>query len=201
MWSVLGKKLTATLFEARARSVRLRRTLRLTGQARLKYLDHCTIPVHDLAAARDFYCNVLGAAYFMTVDDETFRRFGRSPAANDGDGAHHVSVFMGGRTRIDLFLQSRGQAASDLGHPHYAFHVPPGQLEEWKRRLERQGIPVEGPLQLGPPGQASLYFNDPFGNHLEIVTLGFIGEVQIRPPEMQQVNWSPTHHREAATAC
>ena len=199
MWSALGKKLMARLFEATAFSVRLRRVLRLAGQARLKYLDHCTIPVRDLVAARDFYCNALGAAYFMTVDDETFRRFGRPPAANNGDGAHHVSVFMGGRTRIDLFLQSRGQAASDLGHPHYAFHVPPRRLSAWKRRLEQQGIPVEGPLQLGPPGQASLYFNDPFGNHLEIVTLGYTGEVQIRPPIMQRVNWTSARLGEAAT--
>jgi len=199
MRSVLGKKLMARVLEARVRSVRLRRLLRLAGQPRLKYLDHCTIPVHDLAAARDFYCNVLGAEYFMTVDDETFRRFGRPPAGKHGEGSHHVSVFMGGRTRIDLFLQSRGQGALDLGHPHYAFHVRSGQLAAWKRRLERLGIPVEGPLQLGPPGQASLYFNDPFGNHLEIMTLGFTGEVQIRPPIMQRVSWSAAHHREAAT--
>jgi hypothetical protein len=27
-------------------------------------------------------------------------------------------------------------------------------------------------MRPGPPGQASLYFNDPFENHLEIITLG-----------------------------
>jgi len=31
---------------------------------------------------------------------------------------------------------------------------------------------VAGPTRPGPPGQASFYFNDPFGNHLELVTLG-----------------------------
>ncbi len=71
---------------------------------------------------RRFYCDVLGAAYVMRVDDETFRR-------------------------------------------------------------------TDGPLQLGPPGQASLYFNDPFGNHLELECLGFSKPIPIRAPDMAQLAW------------
>jgi hypothetical protein len=41
----------------------------------------------------------------MTVDDETFRRFGRPAAKDGGEGSHHVSVYLGGTTRVDLFLQ------------------------------------------------------------------------------------------------
>lgn len=190
MSQTLLRKLIALAFRLRVATLRARRRLALLGRPRLKHLDHITIPVHDLTAARRFYCEVLGAAYFMTVDDETFRRFGRAPAADHGQGAHHVSVFLGGVTRIDLFLQSKGQAAASLGHPHYAFEVSPRELSLWKRKLVSRGIPVEGPLQLGPPGQASLYFNDPFGNHLEIVTLGYRGAVEIRPPVMQQVSWT-----------
>lgn len=177
------------VFDARARSLRLRRVLRLLGRPRLGVLDHITIPVHDLTVARRFYCDVLGGAYFMTVDDETFRRFGRPPAQNGGEGSHHVSVYFGSVTRIDLFLQRSGQPPAASGHPHYAFRVGPRQLPKWKARLESHGVPTDGPLQLGPPGQASLYFNDPFGNHLEIECMGFSQEIPIRPPAMASLTW------------
>jgi catechol 2,3-dioxygenase-like lactoylglutathione lyase family enzyme len=189
MTSVMTKKLIALGFRSWTASVRVRRALSFTARPKLGGLDHITIPVHDLGVARGFYCDFLGAAYLMTVDDETFRRFGRSPAPNHGDGAHHISVYMSGATRIDLFLQSRGQAPAELGHPHFAFEVSSAALAKWKRKFESRGIPVEGPLQLGPPGQASLYFNDPFGNHLELVTMGYTGEVETRPPVMERVRW------------
>jgi catechol 2,3-dioxygenase-like lactoylglutathione lyase family enzyme len=185
----LGKRLLAHGFNLQTFALRARRVVQAFGRPRLGVLDHVTIPVHDLDAARAFYCDVLGAIFCMKVDDETFRRFGRPPAPDGGQGAHHVSVFLTGKTRIDLFLQSCGQASADLGHPHYAFNVPARRLLDWKRRFERHGIPHDGPLQLGPPGQASIYFNDPFGNHLEVVTLGFTGDVESRPPVMERLVW------------
>lgn len=190
MPSALTKKFIALGFNAWAATVRLKHAVRRLGALKLGKVDHFTIPVHDLERARAFYCDVLGAAYLMRVDDETFRRFGRPLAPNGGEGAHHVSVFMNGSTRIDLFLQSRGGGAPDLGHPHYAFTLAARDLMKWKRRLAAAGIPLEGPLQLGPPGQASLYFNDSFGNHLELASLGFTGEVEIRPPEMSKIVWT-----------
>lgn len=198
MTSMVKKKALAVGLRAWAASVRFKRALRRLGAAKLGRVDHVTIPVHDLETARSFYCDTLGAAYLMKVDDETLRRFGRPPAPNDGQGAHHISVFMSGSTRIDLFLQSIGQGAPQLGHPHYAFSVAPRDLMRWKRRLEAAHIPVDGPLQLGPPGQASLYFNDPFGNHLEITCLGFTGRIEIRPPAMTRIAWQrgqPTESR------
>jgi hypothetical protein len=80
MFAVLRNQLIRVAFDVRSDLIRLRRTLRLLGQARIGALDHITIPVRDLAIARTFYCDVLGAAYSMTVDDETFRRFGRPTA-------------------------------------------------------------------------------------------------------------------------
>jgi catechol 2,3-dioxygenase-like lactoylglutathione lyase family enzyme len=197
MTTSIAKSFIGTGFKAWASFVRFKRTLRALGVPKLGKVDHVTIPVHDLEIARSFYCGTLGAAYLMKVDDETFKRFGRPPAPNNGEGAYHISVFMSGSTRIDLFLQSRGQSAPELGHPHYAFEVPPRDLLKWKKRLASEGIPVEGPLQLGPPGQASLYFNDPCGNHLEIASLGFTGEVEIRPPVMERIIW--TGERSAAS--
>ena len=191
MQNILRNKLIALGFRARSLGVRTRRVLGGLGRPRMRIVDHITIPVHDLAVARRFYCEVLGASYLMTVDDETLKEHGRPPAANYGEGSHHISVLLDGETRIDLFFQRSGQPSPGLGHPHYAFRVPAGEMLKWKSRLESRGVPTEGPLQLGPPGQASLYFNDPSGNHLELVTLGFTGSVEVRPPEMTRLSWTP----------
>jgi catechol 2,3-dioxygenase-like lactoylglutathione lyase family enzyme len=181
-------------FGLAGRAARMKRLLRHLSKPRIGALDHVTIAVRDLAVARRFYCEVLGAEYFMTIDDDTFRRFGRPPAANNGEGSHHVSVYLGGKTRVDLFLQQSGQPAAAQGHPHYAFEVPARHLLKWKASLEARGGPTEGPLQLGPPGQASLYFNDPFGNHLELVCLGYSRPIPVRPPVMTAVSWGQEAH-------
>jgi catechol 2,3-dioxygenase-like lactoylglutathione lyase family enzyme len=185
---MLQHKLIAVGFTGWTWWVRLRRALFGWGRPRLRALDHVTIPVRDLAAARRFYCDLLGASHLMTVDDETFKRFGRPPAPNKGEGAHHLSLYLEGATRIDLFLQQDGQALSSLGHPHFAFRVPARDLLTWQARLAAAGVPSDGPLQLGPPGQASIYFNDPFGNHLEIACLGFCGAVEHRPSSAAKIS-------------
>jgi Glyoxalase/Bleomycin resistance protein/Dioxygenase superfamily len=146
MFTLLRNQMIRLGFEISCRATRMKRVLRHLFQPRLVALDHVTIAVRDLEVAHRFYCEVLGAEHFMTVDDETFRRFGRPAAANNGEGAHHVSVFLGGITRIDLFLQQSGQPAVAQGHPHYAFKVPARHLLKWKMRLERSGVPNEGPL-------------------------------------------------------
>jgi catechol 2,3-dioxygenase-like lactoylglutathione lyase family enzyme len=171
-------------FRAWAFSFRLRRRLAGLARPQLRGVDHVTIAVTDLALARRFYCDVLGGTLMMTVDDAVLARFGRPPAPNGGEGAHHHSVSLGGATRVDLFLQHAGQPAATIGHPHYAFAVSPSQLIDWRRRLQAEGVRVDGPLRLGPPGHASIYFNDPFGNHLELTCLGFTGAVEQRPPNM-----------------
>jgi catechol 2,3-dioxygenase-like lactoylglutathione lyase family enzyme len=165
-------------------SVRARRVLGSLGRPRLRMLDHITLPVRDLDVAREFYCGLLGGAHLMRIDAAALQRFGRPPAERDGDGTYHDSVLLGGVTRIDLFLQREGQPGLTQGHPHVAFRVPPRDMPAWKRRLERAGVPTEGPLQLGYPGQASLYFNDPSGNHLEITCDGYAQDIPIRPPKL-----------------
>jgi len=191
MVTALRNRLVGAFFELRIWWLRLGRGLASIGRLHLGSLDHVTIPVKDLTLAREFYCDVLGAVHFMTVDDETFRRFGRPPAPNNGQGAHHVSVYMGGTTRLDLFLQDTGQPPPTSGHPHFAFKVSPKGMRAWRSALQARGIPSDGPVQLGPPGQASLYFNDPFGNHLEITCMGYGETIPVRPPIMARLTWSP----------
>ena len=75
-------------------------------------------------------------------------------------------------------------------HPHMAFFVGPGAFLKWKRRLEEQGVIVAGPTRPGPPGQASFYFNDPFGNHFEIITVGFVDyDLPIGVPDRSGIDY------------
>lgn len=189
MFTLLRNQMIKLGFGLAARVTRGKRVWRQFPRPRIGALEHVTMAVRDLTVARKFYCDVLGAEHFMTIDDAALRRFGRPPAPNQGEGSHHVSVYLGGKTRLDLFLQQSGQPAAAQGHPHYAFEVPARHLLRWKAKLEAHGVPCEGPLQLGPPGQASLYFNDPFGNHLELVCLGFSKPIPMRPPVMSAVVW------------
>lgn len=176
-------------------ALRARRVLRQLGRPRLVSLDHVTIPVTDLDEAQRFYLDVLGGEHLMTIDADALRRFGRPPAPNDGEGTFHISVLLGGSTRIDLFQQRTGQPAPRQGHPHYAFRVRPGDMLAWKKRLASRGVPTEGPLRLGFPGQASLYFRDPAGNLLEIVCHGFAPPIPIQPPTLEGLAWRPGSSR------
>lgn len=179
-------------FKANMLFLRLGRVAGARGKPRIRSLDHVTIPVHDLETAHRFYCDLLGGALLAKIDNDFFQKVGRPLQEADAQGVFHISVLFGGPTRVDLFQQRYGQAEPAEGHPHYAFAVTPRDLPKWKARLSAQGIPCDGPLQLGPPGQASLYFNDPFGNHLELTTMGFGEAIQVRPPEMARLAWPKT---------
>jgi catechol 2,3-dioxygenase-like lactoylglutathione lyase family enzyme len=153
-------------------------------------LDHVTIPCHDLRVAEDFYVGVLRARVLMRVDKAFLRKVGRFEDADAG--AIHTSVVFSGGPRLDLFIQAEGQPPQLAGHPHHAFAVSAREMGRWKKRLNDAGVPTFGPTRLGPPGQASLYFNDPFGNHLELVTHGFVPDIPIGPPDMASLayEWS-----------
>ena len=146
-------------------------------------LGHVTVPVRDLAHAEQFYVGLLGGEVLMRVDAAMLARLGR-PA---DPRAFHTSISFGGDARLDLFQQTGGQPPAEAGHPHIAIRVRPEALDELVGRLRDNGVPVEGPNRLGPPGQASAYFNDPFGNHLEFETMGYQGDVAVGPPDMRSL--------------
>ena len=68
-------------------------------------------------------------------------------------------------------------------------NVDHDELDVFLARLRDAGVPVDGPRRLGPPGHASLYFADPFGNLLELVTLGYQGRVLQGIPEIAKLGW------------
>ncbi|WP_437724934.1 VOC family protein [Sorangium sp. So ce861] len=164
--------------------------LRPPWGGKLRAVDHLTLPCADLGVAERFYVGLLGARVLMRVDVPFLERMGR-PAYEIARGVH-LSVAFAGGPRLDLFESPIGQPPRDADHPHCALWVAPGRLLAWKERLNRAGVPTYGPTRLGPPGQASLYFNDPFGNRLELVTLGFTGEIPVGAPDVTALAYAWT---------
>jgi len=150
-------------------------------KGRLTGIDHMTIPVKDLEMAERFYGGVLGGRVVGRPDWEAVRA-GRNKSP-------HLSVIIGESPRIDLFLQTWGQPELTQSHPHTAFHAAGEDILGLAEALKAQGVPYDGPNRLGPPGQASIYFDDPFGNHLEFTASDFTGEVRIGPPDHSKLHY------------
>lgn len=152
-----------------------RLAFRMRPGPKLRYVDHITIPCGDLETAEAFYVGVLGAKVMMRIDPKLLQRMGWTAEQIEAGRAVHLSLTLAAGPRIDLFCYPEGEPKplADM-HPHIALKASPNDYLHWKRRLEAQGVTTTEIRRPGPPGQASFYFNDPFGNHLEIITLGFV---------------------------
>ncbi|MBI4481378.1 MAG: VOC family protein [Acidobacteria bacterium] len=121
---------------------------------RLQRLDHVGLYVRDLERAKEFYCGVLGL--------KLVARFGDLMLLNLADvnvALFHNPVIAPADPDI---LQS------PLGKAHHAFLVSSDDLRSAQRSLEKAGVPTHGPVDWGD--HDGLYFLDPDGNLLELVT-------------------------------
>jgi catechol 2,3-dioxygenase-like lactoylglutathione lyase family enzyme len=101
------------------------------------------------------------------------------PVVQREEGRH---VFF--RVGRDMLLVFDPQAASRpgaipahgaTGPGHVAFDVPDATaLEAWRRRLGEVGVEIETEISW-PSGGRSLYFRDPDGNSIELITRGTWG--------------------------
>jgi len=171
--------------------------------ATISSISHLTLPVADLGLAERFYVGLLGLQLAHRFDRETFLRLLPHRAADvDADNsALHLQLRCDG-TQIDLFLQRKLARSALRPHPHLAFDVSPKDLDVLSARIREWGVPVDGPRRLGPPGQASAYFSDPFGNLLELATMGYEGEVSMGPPDLSKLAYEldATHGIATATS-
>jgi catechol 2,3-dioxygenase-like lactoylglutathione lyase family enzyme len=120
--------------------------------------------VDDLARAIAFYREVLGLA----------------PLAGDGE---RYQAFDSGAGRV-LLLFKRGSARPALPAPsgaipwhdgsgslHVGFAISAGSFEDWRARLVGGGVVIESETPWERGGR-SLFFRDPDGNLLELITPG-----------------------------
>lgn len=126
-------------------------------------LDHLAITVADVSRTVDFYCRVLGA-------EDVYADLWRS-------GKIPIAIVQVGASRMSI------HPAASPASPHA--HVPTpgsgdicfrweGRLEEASALLEKHGVdviegPVGRPAADGQLGQ-SIYFRDPDGNLLELLS-------------------------------
>jgi len=159
----------------------------------LSGIAHLTLPVHDLDVAERFYAALLGATVLRRFDRATFLRFrpDRAAEADADNSPFHVELRFGDSPEVHLFLQRGRTRPTPPPHPHLALSVAPGDLDAFHARLRIAGVRTDGPRRLGPPGHASIYFADPFGNTLELVTLGYRGAVTEGPPDVSVLGWDP----------
>jgi catechol 2,3-dioxygenase-like lactoylglutathione lyase family enzyme len=65
-------------------------------------------------------------------------------------------------------------AHGTTGAGHFALGIRPETLDDWRRHLATKGIAIEKEVTW-PRGGRSLYFRDPAGNAVELVTPGVWG--------------------------
>jgi len=125
-------------------------------------LETC-LDVADLSRSRDFYAGLFG--YSVIQSDDRFCAFS-----------------VGGRQVLLLFVRGSDPNGTVLpfgtipphgssGPAHVGFGVPSESLPAWQRRLAERGIRVESSF-MWPAGGTSVYFRDPDGHLLELLTPG-----------------------------
>ena len=119
-----------------------------------RVLETC-LYAEDLQQAEEFYRRVLGLEAFA-------RQEGRHVFFRCGESV--FLLFNPAKTSADENLQHGA-----VGEGHVAFHMRPDEVEAWKAHLQAHHVPIESE-HTWPNGGLSLYFRDPAGNCLELVT-------------------------------
>jgi catechol 2,3-dioxygenase-like lactoylglutathione lyase family enzyme len=120
------------------------------------------IYAEDLVAAEAFYHDVLGLAVMG-------REAGRHVFFRVSE-ASLLLVFNPESCRKGDVLPAHGAT----GPGHFALGVRAESLDHWRRRLGEKGVTIEKEVTW-PRGGRSLYFRDPAGNLVEILTPGVWG--------------------------
>lgn len=116
----------------------------------------------DLAAMESFYTDVLG----LTVVDK--------------DPGRHIFLRVGAASVLLLFNPSTTRQHElfpphgAFGPGHAAFGIRADQLEIWRSRLTDHQVAIEREIDW-PRGGHSIYFRDPAGNSIELITPGVWG--------------------------
>jgi catechol 2,3-dioxygenase-like lactoylglutathione lyase family enzyme len=116
----------------------------------------------DLKTAEAFYTSVLGLAVIT-------REAGRHVFFRCGEGV--VLIFNPDHTSTELTRVEGAQVPlhGTRGAGHLAFRVEAAELPQWRVRLDATQVAIESEVQW-PQGGASIYFRDPAGNSIELVT-------------------------------
>ncbi|HEY2523648.1 MAG TPA: VOC family protein [Candidatus Binataceae bacterium] len=124
---------------------------------KLERLDHFGIEVGDLARAERFYVDVLGLGVVTRLGDQVLLDC----------GGQNLALFRVARAPIAA-AERKARIAHPLGRGHHAFRVGRADFAAAKERLGEAGVESAEPIDWGD--HDCLYFLDPDGNLLEIVS-------------------------------
>ena len=129
---------------------------------KIKAVIETAIYVDDLDAAESFYRTVLG---LLVISKEP---------------SHHVFFQVGEASVLLAFLAESTLMGDQLpphgatGPGHFALGIGAESFDAWRKHLESHGVSIEKEVEW-PRGGKSLYFRDPAGNLVELVTPGLWG--------------------------
>jgi catechol 2,3-dioxygenase-like lactoylglutathione lyase family enzyme len=129
---------------------------------KIKAVIETAIYVDDLDDAEDFYQRVLG-----------LRVITKEPG-------HHVFFQVGEASVLLAFLAESTLKGDQLpphgatGPGHFALGIDAESFDAWRKLLQGHGVTIEKEVEW-PKGGQSLYFRDPAGNSVELVTPGVWG--------------------------
>jgi catechol 2,3-dioxygenase-like lactoylglutathione lyase family enzyme len=128
----------------------------------IKAVVETAVYVDDLQAAETFYATVLG----LTV---LGKEAGRHVFFRVGEGSVLLAF------RADATLKGDQLPPHGASGPgHFALGIEAASLDAWRERLQGHGVVIEREVAW-PRGGKSLYFRDPAGNSVELVTPGVWG--------------------------
>lgn len=120
------------------------------------------IYVDDLDRAEAFYRDVLGLAVIA-------KEPGRHVFFRVGQG-NVLLAFNAAATLKGDMLPAHGSK----GPGHFALGIAAADFDAWRQRLVAHGVLIEKEVHW-PRGGKSLYFRDPAGNSVELITPGLWG--------------------------
>jgi catechol 2,3-dioxygenase-like lactoylglutathione lyase family enzyme len=124
---------------------------------KLERLDHFGIDVTDLARAEGFYTRVLGLTVTARFGDQVLMQCGQQ----------NLAIFRSSHPPL-----SPAERAARIDHPlgqaHHAFRVAPEDFARARDEFTAAGLECAQPIDWGD--HDCLYFLDPDGNLLEIVS-------------------------------
>jgi len=124
---------------------------------KLERLDHFGIEVGDLARAERFYTDVLGLGVVARLGDQVLLDC----------GGQNLALFGVARPPVAA-AERKARIAHPLGRGHHAFRVGRADFAVARDRLAAAGVESAAPIDWGD--HDCLYFLDPDGNLLEIVS-------------------------------
>ena len=129
---------------------------------RIQSIIETTIYVDDLQATETFYRTILG---LPVIGKEA----GRHVFLQVGEG-NVLLAFLAEATRKGDQLPAHGAT----GPGHVALGIESELFDAWRKLLHVHGVAIEKEVEW-PRGGKSLYFRDPAGNSVELVTPGVWG--------------------------